>query len=694
MNDTTRHTYRKRWPVALATVLTILALMVPALVIAPSAADAQTPTCASASSDPDGDGWGFANGQSCRVDPGSTSGNSGGDSNTGGNSGTPTCASASSDPDGDGFGFENGQSCRVDPGSTSGNSGGDSNTGGTTGNDMPTCTSSSSDPDGDGFGFENGETCRVNECPDSTVAIAGDSWAFYTADSADNTTFGSDLRVIGGTSMSEIGLTARQMVPGTVANNRVRNQLALQQAFNPNCERTLVLSIGGNDYIAAGRGIPGFGTTQINDDIRAIIRDFLELDPALRIVIPGYDLVNTSRTATCRALAAVNAGGVVPDFAAVNTISNISRGLYDSIAADFERVDFADLAGSVQGRPGNPDYTASALPNSLYTRLDCIHLSIAGHGIFNHFLAQFIDPSIDRPVPRIFSNSTDFVYVEPPSDYLTPGQVLEPNLAAPYRGTSYNSMVIDYEQMHVNRQHDSTFCCDDEIVLAVIEFQTTPGVPGSTSARYVDRGLTRLEGDQGRTRTIPDSEGRFVITDMNPPTYDELRRNPVIPTVRGQMIVALEAEPAWLAGRSQVEDRLEDLADELVDRLAPLLETPDLATVSGAGTAFLETDLIERLIQAGLDAERSISDGNFIQEFLADRVAIVAGYGLLLFVETPAGADQIFNPVFHENFSEPVIGGAAGNAEFIVPIRDTFGSTRSDPWYEIRVQVQIGNNLS
>lgn len=51
------------------------------------------PYCSSAAVDPDGDGWGWENNQSCQV--------------------APTCASAASDPDGDGWGWENNRSCKV-----------------------------------------------------------------------------------------------------------------------------------------------------------------------------------------------------------------------------------------------------------------------------------------------------------------------------------------------------------------------------------------------------------------------------------------------------------------------------------------------------------------------------------------------------------------------------------------------------
>ena len=48
---------------------------VPALLLSPSALAATTyPACASAASDPDGDGWGWENGQSCQVVAGSGGG--------------------------------------------------------------------------------------------------------------------------------------------------------------------------------------------------------------------------------------------------------------------------------------------------------------------------------------------------------------------------------------------------------------------------------------------------------------------------------------------------------------------------------------------------------------------------------------------------------------------------------------------
>lgn len=93
--------------------------------------------------DPDGDGWGFANGKSCQVGSHTTSPD------------TSLSASLSTidpcpDPDGDGWGFANGESClassKVITAATS----------------VP-ASETCPDPDGDGWGFANGQSCRVDQ---------------------------------------------------------------------------------------------------------------------------------------------------------------------------------------------------------------------------------------------------------------------------------------------------------------------------------------------------------------------------------------------------------------------------------------------------------------------------------------------------------------------------------------------------
>ena len=87
------------------------------------------PACVSPTSDPDGDGFGWENNQSCEV----RSANQ-----------RPVCRYTDSDSDGDGWGWENNTSCLITAAS------------------VATCASGDSDPDGDGWGWENNRSCRVS----------------------------------------------------------------------------------------------------------------------------------------------------------------------------------------------------------------------------------------------------------------------------------------------------------------------------------------------------------------------------------------------------------------------------------------------------------------------------------------------------------------------------------------------------
>ncbi len=129
---------------------------------------AQLPNCQSASSDTDGDGFGWENNQSCRVSSstGSTSSSLG------------VCADAASDPDGDGFGWENGASCRV--------AASDENTTGSTSSSLPSCASAASDPDGDGFGWEDGASCRVGASAGNATGSTSSSLPACTSSASDS----------------------------------------------------------------------------------------------------------------------------------------------------------------------------------------------------------------------------------------------------------------------------------------------------------------------------------------------------------------------------------------------------------------------------------------------------------------------------------------------------------------------------
>jgi len=151
------------------------------------------PLCNSSTSDPDGDGWGWENNQSCIVDSSSNSGSTG-------SSGHPDCQSASSDPDGDGWGWENNRSCKVVQFEVESRAGSSQSTNNqnqnqnqnqninisqvrttaalsteqvsvqsssttqddsSSSNEVPICSNANSDPDEDLWGWENGQSCRV-----------------------------------------------------------------------------------------------------------------------------------------------------------------------------------------------------------------------------------------------------------------------------------------------------------------------------------------------------------------------------------------------------------------------------------------------------------------------------------------------------------------------------------------------------
>ena len=115
--------------------------------------------------DPDGDGWGWYNGASCRV-------------TTTGTNTSNTSIEACVDYDGDGWGWANGQSCRV---------------GGNATNDTQTMTQTGAscvDYDGDGWGWVNGQSCRVTDVPSHDSSDSSDD---EVTDTGTNVTVLDDL---------------------------------------------------------------------------------------------------------------------------------------------------------------------------------------------------------------------------------------------------------------------------------------------------------------------------------------------------------------------------------------------------------------------------------------------------------------------------------------------------------------------
>ncbi len=164
------------------------------------------PNCTQNASDPDGDGWGWENGASCRAlsttdnqvsgsadTPGTglnvNADNSANEAvgNTGDNNQAtstenvnntgqvtfPICSSNAVDNDGDGWGWEHNKTCKVVGGnhSTGANVTIVTNQQNLNAGNEPNCTSASSDSDGDGWGWENGASCKVVGSQPGTVVL-------------------------------------------------------------------------------------------------------------------------------------------------------------------------------------------------------------------------------------------------------------------------------------------------------------------------------------------------------------------------------------------------------------------------------------------------------------------------------------------------------------------------------------------
>ena len=151
--------------------------------------------CKYLSSDSNGDGFGWEDNDTCIIGstssgsaPTATSGNTPDRVTAASDSSKPVCRSSSSDPDGDGFGWENNQSCLV-TGSSTVNTNSDSSSN----NSKPSCSSRSSDPDGDGFGWENNRSCIVDASSTGNSASSGSSGGNTTSGNNNKTYSAADI---------------------------------------------------------------------------------------------------------------------------------------------------------------------------------------------------------------------------------------------------------------------------------------------------------------------------------------------------------------------------------------------------------------------------------------------------------------------------------------------------------------------
>ncbi len=273
------------------------------------------------------------------------------------------------------------------------------------------------------------------ECPSGrtkNLIVAGDSWAARVGPFLDKTFTNRGWRV----HQLGVGSTlSRDWLPGTANYQTVASKLA---AGLGDCSDNVVsFSAGGNDLVLPEGGANAFPQTEQDVEVRlggaaqniiVSIDAMRTIDPNVRIVMPGYDLLNPTVTAACLTAANVIAGqpGVPFDPAQSNDRQKALRNMYLSISRARPDVETPNLLGTMQGRPGNPDFRS--LPPVVYSSADCIHLTggpgltgavaqfeepfgFNGYDIWGSELAMVIDPTLsltyrldlspDAPAPEL-----------------------------------------------------------------------------------------------------------------------------------------------------------------------------------------------------------------------------------------------------------------------------------------------------
>lgn len=251
-----------------------------------------------------------------------------------------------------------------------------------------------------------------------SLIVAGDSWADRVGPFL-NRTFSKR-----GWTVYEIGVgstLSRDWLPGTANHQNLVGKLEINLS---ECqENVLSLSVGGNDLVLPEGGANAFPQSPEQSaerlaraaaNIIAIIDSVRATDPKVRIILPGYDLLNPTVNAACLTAANVFVGEPDRPFdpATSNNRQQGIRNMYLSVANARPGVITPNLLGVTQGRPGNPDFTS--LPPVIYSSSDCLHLTggpsepavsgssssfddlfgLNGYEIWGSELAMVIDPTL------------------------------------------------------------------------------------------------------------------------------------------------------------------------------------------------------------------------------------------------------------------------------------------------------------
>jgi lysophospholipase L1-like esterase len=459
----------------------------------------------------------------------------------------------------------------------------------------------------------------------------------------------------------------------------------LASLANTGCsDPVVVFSAGGND-LKEGLS-PSDALVRAEQQLAYIIDTIHERHPGVRIVIPGYELLNVTNSAACAVGALVITSGpgegFFPTRANLAVIGLAER--YQRLADGRAFVDHAAIAGALQGNRGNPD--PSRLISVDYMADDCIHLDDAGYQLYGWYLADTIDPSIDESVrPALLQSDIG------PQPVLAPGQldqrdgrILTATAPPPPPATldqPLYDLVISYDDLAVIREAEGGFFEDgDEPRLAVIEFSVTLGEAGSARAwtlasRYANGPDGRDSGQIWSDVSASVGTFRYQVDDVWG-VEDFPQR---LPTVYGQVIVAIERDPGGNWGR--VGEKVIAAKNELIVQLNNVLGslTPEELVADAAR-------LGDRLIEAaGFVQEAAAPDPIFILDQFLGAEAI--GYGAIFFMPVAPEIAPYLNTAISDNVVDDlgIAGGAMGNYGFVL----NFGGDDAPGEYEMTVDVRV-----
>ncbi len=215
--------------------------------------------------------------------------------------------------------------------------------------------------------------------------------------------------------------------------------------------------------------------------------------------------------------------------------------------------------------------------------------------------------------------------------------------------TACETYVDHHSVLAVDAQENGFFEDGDELILATIDFRSTPGVAGSTVVHFnngsLDKAATGLE--DGDRRTIANSRGLYVFDDITVVGLPGLLSG-TSPEIIGQLVIAIEND---LTPRDLIKDIMEDVRDELGLQIAAIIEplevadlladpaalTESFAAASAAVQAAAEPSLINKIL-IGLSSfgnPDDLIDFNFL--FFVPVTPGLAGFVDNAFADLPAG---------------------------------------------------------